>query len=252
MVSHSEAECQSRRPCLMIVVAAGRGVRLGGARPKQYLPLDGKPLLWHTLSRLHAHPLIPRIVPVIAPDGADLWLEWLGPYLADLPKVAAPVAGGAERQDSVRQALESLAWPEDGWVGIHDGARPLVSTKVLDPLFAARDRHEALLSALPVHDTVKWTNADGVVERTLDRQRIWLAHTPQVFRFGLILDAHRRARAEGFYGTDDVSLVERLGVPVGVVAGDEGNFKVTGPGDLARAEQRLKEERDGDPGRSGV
>lgn len=252
MVSDSEAECQSRRPCLMIVVAAGKGVRLGGERPKQYLPLAGRPMVWHTLHRLQAHPLVARIVPVIAPDGEPLWREYLGPWLGELPKVATPVHGGAERQDSVRQALERLDWPLDGWVGIHDGARPLVSRRVLDPLFAARANMDAVLSALPVHDTVKWTSPDGVVEQTLERSRIWLAHTPQVFRYRLILEAHRRARDEGFLGTDDASLVERMGVPVGVVAGDRRNLKVTGPGDLALAEQILGEEHDGDPGRSGV
>ncbi|MEO5340482.1 MAG: 2-C-methyl-D-erythritol 4-phosphate cytidylyltransferase [Magnetococcus sp. MYC-9] len=228
-------------PCTMIVLAAGRGERLGGPLPKQYLPLRGRPLLWHTLSRLHRHRQIDAIVPVIAPTGEGLWQQILSPLLSDLPKITPPVLGGAERQQSVFMALHTLALAEDAWVGIHDGARPLLEGDLLDRLLDARVHGEAIIPGLMASDTVKQIDR-GEVVATLNRDRILLAQTPQLFRFHQIRYAHQQAAASRFIGTDDASLVERLAQPVRIVAGSARNIKITHPLDWQLAELLLQEE----------
>ncbi|MBF0186216.1 MAG: 2-C-methyl-D-erythritol 4-phosphate cytidylyltransferase [Magnetococcales bacterium] len=228
--------------CTLIVLAAGRGERLGGPLPKQYLPLGPYPLLWHTLHRLHAHPLIAHIVPVIAPTGAALWQQIMGPWLPDLPKVAAPVAGGSERQHSVYQGLQAITQADDHWVAIHDGARPLVDQPLLDRLLAARADHDAIIPALMAGDTVKQINAQQQVITTLQRSSLCLVQTPQLFRLGLIRHAHQQAAAASFLGTDDASLVERLQLPVQVVAGSASNIKITYPQDRQWAAWWLQQE----------
>ncbi|MBF0154368.1 MAG: 2-C-methyl-D-erythritol 4-phosphate cytidylyltransferase [Magnetococcales bacterium] len=229
-------------PCTMLVVAAGQGRRFGGELPKQYRAVAGRPLLLHALAHLHAHPLVERIVPVIAPDGFDLWERYLQPHLDRLPKVTTPVAGGSERQHSVRLGLASLALAADAWVGIHDGARPLVQHDLLDRLLRARTQADALIVALPAHDTVKRVATDHHVVATLNRQEIWLAQTPQIFRYALVRNAHAQAAADGFIGTDDASLVERFGAAVHVVLGDPRNMKVTHPYDETFVTLLLQEE----------
>ncbi len=227
----------------MLVVAAGQGRRVGGPLPKQYLPLRGRPILWHTLARLQEHADIDHIVPVIAPDGDELWCQHMADAVKSLPKVAAPVAGGAERQLSVFNGLRSLALADDAWIGIHDGARPLLDRPLLDRLFQARYAGDAWIVAMPITDTVKRVDERQHIVETLDRGRIWSAQTPQLFRYGLLLEAHHRAEADGFSGTDDSSLVERLGKPVGVVTGSGDNIKITHPRDLELADFILREKK---------
>ncbi|MEO5352519.1 MAG: 2-C-methyl-D-erythritol 4-phosphate cytidylyltransferase [Magnetococcus sp. XQGC-1] len=229
--------------CTMVVLAAGRGERFGGTLPKQYLPLHGQPLLWHTLSRLHRHTHITRIVPVISPTGEELWQQILQPLLNTLPKVTPPLLGGTERQYSVFKALLALNLADDAWIGIHDAARPLVDDDLLERLLRAREQGDAIIPTLPASDTVKRVDRHGQVVATLDRTVIHLAQTPQLFRFGQILHAHRQAEADRFIGTDDASLVERLSLPVMVVPGSARNIKITHPLDRAWAEQLLQEEK---------
>ncbi|WP_130470361.1 2-C-methyl-D-erythritol 4-phosphate cytidylyltransferase [Candidatus Magnetaquicoccus inordinatus] len=217
--------------CTMIVLAAGRGTRFAGQLPKQYLPLGHAPLLWHTLNRLHPHPCIDRILPVIAPAGEALWQEIMAPLLPQLPKVSLPVAGGTERQHSVFQALQSMHNHDDHWVAIHDGARPLVDLTLLDRLFAARQQCDAIIPALLAADTVKQIDHQQYITATLNRQHICLVQTPQLFRLGVIRHAHQQAARDGFLGTDDASLVERLHRPVLMVPGSPWNIKITYPQD---------------------
>ncbi|MBF0296486.1 MAG: 2-C-methyl-D-erythritol 2,4-cyclodiphosphate synthase [Magnetococcales bacterium] len=223
----------------MIVVAAGQGRRFGGELPKQYQTLAGRPLLAHTLERLHAHPLVTAILPVIAPDGEPLWREVMGPHLAGWPRLLAPVPGGAERQASVLAGLTRLDVPDDAWVGVHDGARPLVARVLLDRLLQARAGAVAIIPAVPLHDTIKMVDETDHIARTLDRSRLRGIQTPQIFRYGTLLRCHREAKRAGFVGTDDASLLERAGEPVLAVAGDERNLKITHPRDLAQAEAWL-------------
>jgi 2-C-methyl-D-erythritol 4-phosphate cytidylyltransferase len=220
-----------------LVLAAGRGERLGGGTPKAFVPLAGRPLLWHALAAMAAAPAIERVVPVIARADLPRW-ERLAPELAGLAKLAAPVFGGAERQDSVREGLAALP-PEIQWVAVHDAARPFVRAAAVARVVEAARASGAAILAVPATDTIKRVRAGRVLE-TPPRSELWAAQTPQVFRTQLLREALAKATAEGRLATDDAQLVEWLGVAVTVVEGDPDNWKLTLPQDLAAAEERLR------------
>ena len=215
--------------CIALVVAAGRGTRLKGAAPKQYLTLGGRPLLRHSLARLRAHPGISQVRTVTHPDDRARYEE-AAAGLDLLP----PVAGGAERQDSVRLGLESLAALAPDRVLIHDAARPFVEDDLIERVLAALADFPAAIPALAVADTVKRAEGDRVTA-TVDRASLWRAQTPQGFRFAEILAAHRASAGDNL--PDDAAVAERAGLTVKLVAGSEENFKITTESDLARAER---------------
>ncbi|HXP31435.1 MAG TPA: bifunctional 2-C-methyl-D-erythritol 4-phosphate cytidylyltransferase/2-C-methyl-D-erythritol 2,4-cyclodiphosphate synthase [Stellaceae bacterium] len=215
--------------CIALVVAAGRGTRLAGAQPKQYLPLAGRPLLRHAVEAFIAHPGVSGVRIVYHPDDQPLYAAAMA-GLDLLP----PVAGGAERQDSVRLGLESLSDLAPGRVLIHDAARPLVDAAIIGRVLAALETGVAAIPALPIPDTVKRAQS-GCVAETLDRTALWRAQTPQGFRYDQILAAHRAAI--GMSLPDDAAVAEKAGLAVQLVEGDERNFKVTTHADLRRAEQ---------------
>jgi 2-C-methyl-D-erythritol 4-phosphate cytidylyltransferase/2-C-methyl-D-erythritol 2,4-cyclodiphosphate synthase len=217
--------------CYALVVAAGRGTRLGGPLPKQYLPLGGVPLLRHTLKALRAHPGIANVVVAIHPDDRARYDE-AAVGLDLLP----PVAGGASRQESVLNGLMALAEHRPERVLIHDGARPFLDAGTIDRVIAALDDAPAAIAALPIRDTVKRAEG-GRVTATLDRSALWRAQTPQGFRFAAILAAHRESAGRGL--TDDAAVAEAASLAVALVEGREENFKVTTADDLARAERQL-------------
>jgi 2-C-methyl-D-erythritol 4-phosphate cytidylyltransferase/2-C-methyl-D-erythritol 2,4-cyclodiphosphate synthase len=212
-------------------VACGRGERFGGDRPKQYLPLAGMPLLRHCLERLCRHPGIERVRVVVHPDDAALYAA-----ATEGLDMLEPVPGGATRQDSVRQGLESLSEDPPEWVLIHDGVRPLIGPALIGRVRRALGAHAAALPVLPVIDTLK-RGADGVVTGTVDRTGLYRAQTPQGFSYAKILEAHRRFAGAAM--TDDAALAEAAGLAVALVEGDEDNMKITEPADLARAERLL-------------
>jgi 2-C-methyl-D-erythritol 4-phosphate cytidylyltransferase / 2-C-methyl-D-erythritol 2,4-cyclodiphosphate synthase len=218
--------------CVALVVASGRGERFGGDRPKQYLPLAGKPLLRHCLERFCGHPRIDRVRTVMHPDDAALYAE----AARDL-EVLDPVLGGATRQESVRVGLESLAGDPPELVLIHDGVRPLLDAAVIDRVLDGLRTHVAVLPALPVTDTLKRSN-NRTVASTIDRTGLFRAQTPQGFVYDRIVEAHRRFASAAL--TDDAALAEAHGLTVGLVAGDQDNVKITEPADLARAERLLR------------
>lgn len=210
-----------------LVVAAGRGRRLGGEIPKQYLDLAGRPVLRHTLAAFAVNPQIDAVRAVIHPDDRGLYdAAALGLNLLD------PVDGGASRQDSVRLGLESLSQFDPDVVLIHDGARPFVDAGIIGRTIAALDRHAGAIAALPVSDTLK-RGTDGMSTGTVERAGLWRAQTPQAFRFAAIVDAHRAAAGEDL--TDDAAVAERAGLDVALVAGSEDNVKITTLADLERA-----------------
>jgi 2-C-methyl-D-erythritol 4-phosphate cytidylyltransferase/2-C-methyl-D-erythritol 2,4-cyclodiphosphate synthase len=217
--------------CIALVVAAGRGTRVDGALPKQYLRLGGQPLLRHALETLRAHRSVGAVRVVVHPDDRPLY----DAATAGLD-LLAPVAGGAARQDSVRLGLESLIELAPSRVLIHDAARPLVDDALLDRVLAALDGADGAIPALALSDTVK-RGANGLVTQTLDRAGLWRAQTPQGFRYDKILAAHRLA-AGGDY-PDDAAVAEGAGLTVRLVAGSEDNFKVTTADDLRRAERLI-------------
>jgi 2-C-methyl-D-erythritol 4-phosphate cytidylyltransferase / 2-C-methyl-D-erythritol 2,4-cyclodiphosphate synthase len=217
--------------CIALVVAAGRGTRLGAPLPKQYLPLGGVAVLRHGVATLLAHPAINAVRVIIHPDDhAHYAAATAGLDL--LP----PVAGGAQRQDSVRNGLDSLAGEAPDRVLIHDGARPFLDRGVIDRVLAGLEGHQGAIAALPVRDTVK--RGDGTtIAATIDRSALWRAQTPQGFHYMPILGAHRAAA--GAELSDDAAVAERAGIAVALVEGSEDNFKVTTMDDLARAERLL-------------
>lgn len=218
-----------------LVVAAGRGSRMGGGGlPKQYRRLGGRPVLRHSLGALAAHPGIDAVVTVINPDDRALYDEAAaGLALRD------PVPGGAERQDSVRLGLEALAGLAPDVVLVHDGARPFLDAGLVDRVMAALAEHPGAIPALPVADTLKRGagGANGtVITGTVPRDGLWRAQTPQGFRYADLLRAHRRA--VGRVLTDDAAVLEAEGGAVALVMGSEANVKITTTEDLDRA-QRL-------------
>ena len=217
--------------CIALVVAAGRGTRLGGAQPKQYQPLAGRPLLRHSLATLAAHPAVDRVRVVYHPDDRDLYATAVA-GLDLLP----PVPGGAARQDSVRLGLESLESFSPERVLIHDAARPFVDAATIDRVLAALDATPGAIPALPVADTLK-RGAEGKIVATLDRAQLFRAQTPQGFHYREILAAHRAAAGEEL--SDDAAVAERAGLAVRLVAGSEDNLKVTAPEDFAHAERLI-------------
>jgi 2-C-methyl-D-erythritol 4-phosphate cytidylyltransferase / 2-C-methyl-D-erythritol 2,4-cyclodiphosphate synthase len=217
--------------CVALVVAAGRGTRLGAPLPKQYLPLAGKPLLRYSLEMLARHPAIGHVRVVFNPDDEAHYAA-ASRGLNLLP----PVAGGAARQDSVRLGLESLDELGAERVLIHDGARPFLDTGTIDRVLTALDQAPGAIPALPLRDTVK-RGAVGMVTDTVDRSSLWRAQTPQGFHYRPILAAHRAAAGSDL--SDDAAVAERAGMAVRLVAGSEENFKVTTGDDLLQAERLL-------------
>jgi 2-C-methyl-D-erythritol 4-phosphate cytidylyltransferase/2-C-methyl-D-erythritol 2,4-cyclodiphosphate synthase len=217
--------------CIALVVAAGRGTRLGGERPKQYRPLGGQALLRHSVERLAAHPRIDRVRVIYHPADQDLYDAAVS-GLDILP----PVPGGAARQDSARLGLESLESFAPLRVLIHDAARPFIDQGVVDRVLDALEQAPGAIPALPVADTVK-RGTSGVVTETLDRGSLWRVQTPQGFDYRAILAAHRAVA--GMELTDDAAVAERAGLTVRLVEGAESNFKVTTTDDYARAEKLI-------------
>lgn len=214
-----------------IVPAAGSGSRMGGSSPKQFLRLGGLPVLVRTLRILAGSRVVRGIVLVAPPAAVERTRRLLARHR--VPRVLAVVPGGAERQESVWLGLQAVP-PAADLVVVHDGVRPFITgTLVRDVVEAAR-RFGAAICGIPVRETVK-RHREGFVETTVDRGGLWLIQTPQAFRRTLLWEAHDKARRDGFLGTDDAVLVERLGVPVRMVAGLQENLKITTPDDLARA-----------------
>ncbi len=207
---------------------------MGASVSKQYLELAGKPILAHTLELFEHHPQVEAVYPIVPSADVDFCQRnIIDRYGFD--KVPRLIGGGAQRQDSVANGLKALA--EDGFgqpdrpVLVHDGARPLFDTSLLDSFLATVKQQGAAIVAVPAKDTIKVVN-DGIITKTLDRSLLWQAQTPQGGRFELLRRAFDEAANVGFYGTDEASLLERGGLNVAVVTGDYSNIKVTTPEDL--------------------
>lgn len=212
-------------------------MRMGGHVPKQFLMLGGLPILVHSLLALEAAPCVEAVILSVPEADREFCLREIV-TLYGLKKVTKVVAGGAQRQDSVRHGLAAVG-EETEVVLVHDAVRPFVTPDMVQRVVEAAAKHGAAVVAIPMRDTVKQVGADGLIERTVDRGHLWLAQTPQAFRLARFQEAHRKAALDGFHGTDDVQLVERLGYPVAVVEGSGDNIKITRPEDLAIGEAIL-------------
>jgi 2-C-methyl-D-erythritol 4-phosphate cytidylyltransferase len=216
---------------LAILVAAGRGERMGAGRPKAFLELGGQPLLLRAARAFDAAPSVGAIVAVVP----EAEVESATALLAPLAKPVSVVPGGGRRQDSVLAGLKKAPDGFDGVVLVHDAARPLVDVALIESVCREAAAAGAALPVLPVVDTVKRV-ADGRVVETLDRETLGAAQTPQGFRFDLLVGAYEAAFRERLTLTDEAMAVERLGGVVRAVPGSARNRKITTPEDLAWAE----------------
>jgi len=213
-----------------IVPAGGLGARMGSRRPKQYLRLGSVPILVATLRALAGARSLAGIVVAVPSAHVAATRRLLA--RRRVPKILDVVAGGADRQESVWRAL--LRTPEDaGSIVVHDAVRPFVTAALVERVLAAASGGAATCG-VPVRETVKRVR-EGAVEATVERQGLWLTQTPQAFSRALLWEAHEKARRDGFSGTDDAVLVERLGTTVAMVPGLAHNLKITTPEDLRTA-----------------
>jgi len=213
-----------------IIPAAGSGKRMEGGLSKQYLALEGVPILVHTLKKFEDVPAVDAVFLVVPAGDEDIIRGDMVDFYG-LRKVRKILPGGRERQDSVRAGIDALP-EETEIVIIHDAVRPFVTGELIAASVEGAREFGAVSLGVPVKDTVKSVAAGGWVEHTMERVKLWLTQTPQAFRREVIREAYRRAFAEGFYGTDDASLVERIGTRVRMLPGIYENIKITTPGDL--------------------
>jgi 2-C-methyl-D-erythritol 4-phosphate cytidylyltransferase len=220
----------------VILVAAGKGERAGAGPPKQYREIGGVPMLLRSLRPFASHPDVAEIVVALPPPDAPAPPAWL----AELGEGVRVVPGGETRTASVSAALGALG-PACGIVLVHDAARPFVERATIDAVIAEARRGHGAVAAVPLSDTVKEAAADGDgldIARTVPRERLWRAQTPQGFPRDLLSAAYAEARIVGSPATDDATLVERTGHTVRLVPDSPGNFKVTSADDFALAELR--------------
>jgi 2-C-methyl-D-erythritol 4-phosphate cytidylyltransferase len=210
---------------------------MGGSTPKQFLTLGGLPVLVHCLRVLELSESVEAVVLAVPEADREFCLHDIVSRHG-FAKVAHIVAGGAQRQDSVRLGLTTVKDDTD-LVLVHDAVRPFFTPDLVNRVVAKAVEHGAAIVAIPMRDTVKSVDAGNLVETTVDRRRLWLAQTPQVFRRALLEEAHRKAQVDDFYATDDAQLVERLGHRVAIVEGSGENIKITRPEDLAIGEAIL-------------
>jgi len=220
-----------------LIPAAGLGLRMGGTVRKQFRPLGGLPLLVHSLRVFQSSPVIDAVV-LAVPEADRHYCRTEIVESHGFTKVTHVVAGGKERQDSVRQAL-AVVDERVHLVVIHDAVRPFVTETMVKQVVEAAKADGAAIIALPMRDTVKQVGRDHFIERTVDRKPLWLAQTPQAFRRDWLDEAHRKAQAEGLAATDDAFLLEWMGHPVRVVEGSGENIKVTRPEDFVIGEAIL-------------
>ena len=215
-----------------VVPAGGLGTRMGGTVPKQFLNLNGKPILYYTLKALQESGLISELILVVPKkEYGNACDQWLGK-----PEIVAKVVvGGAKRQDSVYNGFCEVS-RESEIVLVHDGVRPFLSHKMIRETINAAREYGAAITAIPVHDTIKRVDASGLVSQTVERENLWRVQTPQAFQYKILNEAFKKANSENFYGTDEGTLIEHLGAPVKVIEGSEKNIKITQPEDLELSE----------------
>ncbi len=221
-----------------VIVSAGKGHRFMEGKKKQFHFLGEKPILAHTLDKFETCPLIRSVLLVVGKEDMDTCLkEVIEKY--KFQKVSQIVPGGKQRQESVKNGIDALSKDAD-IVAIHDGVRPFVTRSMIEDSIHAAVRYGAVVLAMPVKDTIKMASPDGTILKTLDRESLWQIQTPQTFQVHVIKEAYYRAAEEAFVGTDDASLVERLGTKVHILPGSYTNIKITTPEDLLLANFYLK------------
>lgn len=216
-----------------LIAAGGQGKRMNSSISKQFLTIQGHPILYYTLNKFEKMDIIRSIVLVTGADDMDYTREEIIKRYRF--KKIEMVEGGKERQDSVYNGLRELS-PQTDIVVIHDGVRPFVSIKLIENSIAAAAKFKAVGVAVPVKDTIKVVGNGNIIKTTPIRKSLWAIQTPQSFSYDLIMKAYEQALCEGFYGTDDTVLVERMGLPVKIIEGAYENIKITTPEDMIFAE----------------
>lgn len=218
-----------------IVLAAGQGKRMKAGFNKQLIELNEVPLIIHSLRLFELDEWCKEIVLVISESEREIMQQLLDQF--GLKKVGQLISGGLERQDSVYAGLQALH--SSGNVLIHDGARPFVKRETIHKIVMEVEKQGGAIAAVPVKDTIKKVDGTQIV-KTVERSNLWAAQTPQGFQYDIVMNAHEDAIASGYKGTDDASLVERLGHTVSIVESDYLNLKLTTEEDLLFAEVILK------------
>ena len=226
---------------IALIPAAGMGKRMGVGVRKPFLLIGDKPILAETLLRFEDSAEVDEVYVIVAKNAEDLFKEDILRRF-NLKKVTKIVIGGVERQDSVKNGVDAIAPPCD-LVMVHDGARPLITTELIDESVLETWKSDATVVAVPVKETVKRLGANGTISETLDRSQLWLAQTPQTFKYDIIKRAHENAYENKICGTDESSLVERLGINVRIIRGLYENIKVTTPEDLLIARAFLRDRK---------
>ena len=225
-----------------IIPAGGSGKRMGKNLAKQYFPLQGVPLLVHTLMMFQESLVVDDIFLVV--PGEDLqYVQQMIIERYKLSKVSKILAGGRQRQDSVKNGLDVVG-SDHNIVVIHDGVRPFISEELIHQVVLGALKERAVTFGVPVRDTVKTVDAGGWVRETLNRDSLWLTQTPQAFERQVIKKAYQMAYEDHFYGTDDAALVERIGIRVRMIPGSDDNIKITTRNDLVWGEVLLNRRKE--------
>lgn len=226
-----------------IIAAGGSGSRIGGEVPKQFLALNGTPILALTVSRFLQLDNLRNVIVVVPAEHREAAAALLCNLVpaGDANRLVL-VNGGATRQESVRAGLTAVP-PGTATVLVHDGARPFVSAEIIERCLQAAEQNGAAIAAIRVRDTLKQSGDDQLVRATIERSGLWQAQTPQAARVDLLRRAYSRADQDGFQGTDEASLLEHAGIPVAIVEGSERNFKITRPDDLSLAAALTQEQQ---------
>lgn len=225
--------------CVGIVPSAGKGIRMGSPVRKQFLSLSGEPVLVHTLRALQSCPEIHEIILVVPDEDMPFCTEQIVKEHG-FSKVVSIIPGGTERQDSVYAGLQAIDSSPD-LVMVHDGVRPFVTGEMVRESIQCAARGVSAVVGVPAGNTIKIADASLRVTNTPARDTLWSIQTPQVFPYRDLIRAYESAYRDGFLGTDDASLVERLGLPVQIVKGSNENIKITSPSDLVLGEAILKQ-----------
>lgn len=214
----------------VIIPAAGQGTRMGSATPKQYLSLNGQPILHHTLMAFEASGLVDSVTLVVPKNDLDpAQKKWNYKIVTNI------VQGGKERQDSVCNGFKAID-PDTDIVIVHDGVRPFVTPDMIGRSIEAAKQFGAAIVAIPVSDTIKQVDSKEFVTRTVDRNGLWRVQTPQAFQYAILGEAFQKAAEDSYYGTDEGSLLEHAGKKLKIIMGSELNIKITRQEDLILGE----------------
>lgn len=221
----------------VIIPAAGSGKRMGAGRNKLFIEVDGRPIILHTLDVFASDLHCEKIILVIQPSDESYFREIM--YGHPSSAKAIFVYGGEERQHSVYNGLKAAS---EQIILVHDGARPFIRQQTIGRLVQAAHDSGAAIAAVPVKDTIKRADQKRVVE-TVERSGLWQVQTPQAFHLPILISAHEQAKERGYLGTDEASLVEKVGLPVMIIESDYDNIKLTTPEDLYFAEAIMAKRR---------